>query len=92
MSEIKKKGVLTKHAKSSAAVISLAIHAALILIAVFFVAVTVVQKEDQTFEARPVNRPRQKLRKLQVPVNIKKHAPTPKLRKRIVTNKDTKKI
>ena len=74
-----------KHAKSSAALVSLGIHAALIVVAVSFVAVTVIQKEDNEFEAKPVNRPKMQLKKLQVPVNIKKKkAQKPKLRKRIV--------
>ena len=74
-----------RHAKSSAALVSLGIHAVLIVIALSFVAVTVIQKEDQVFEARPVSRPKMQLKKLQVPVNIKKKKmKKPKLRKRIV--------
>jgi hypothetical protein len=74
-----------KHAKSSAAIISLSIHGMLLLIAVSFVAVTVITKEDQNFEAKPLNRPKMQLKKLQVPVNIKKKkTQKPKLRKRIV--------
>ncbi|MEI6890808.1 MAG: hypothetical protein V5783_01435 [Pontiella sp.] len=73
------------HAKSSAALVSLGIHAILILVAVSFVAVKVIHKEEQKFEAKPVNRPKMQLKKLQVPVNIKKkQAQKPKLRKRIV--------
>ena len=80
-----KKAFFTKHAKSSAALVSLGIHAVLIVIALSFVAVTVIQKEDKKFEAKPVNRPKMALKKLQVPVNIKKKKmQKPKLRKRIV--------
>lgn len=80
-----KKKFFAKHAKSSAALISLGIHAVLIVIALSFVAVTVIQKEDQVFEAKPVNRPKMQLKKLQVPVNVKKKkTQKPKLRKRIV--------
>lgn len=79
-----KKRFLTNHAKSSALFVSLILHGILILIAISFVAVTVIRREDQHFEAKKVNRPRQKLRKLQVPVEIKKSKPKPKLRKRIV--------
>ncbi len=80
-----KKQFFTSHAKSSAAVVSLGIHAVLIVIALSFVAVTVIQKEEKAFEAKPLNRPKMKLKKLQVPVNIKKKkAQKPKLRKRIV--------
>lgn len=80
-----KKRIFAKHAKSSAAVISLGIHAALIIAAASFVAVKVIQKDDQNFEAKPINRPKMNLKKLQVPVNIKKSKPRPKLRQRIVT-------
>ncbi|MDF7825481.1 hypothetical protein P4B35_15750 [Pontiellaceae bacterium B12227] len=80
-----KKRFFASHAKSSAALVSLGIHAVLIVIALSFVAVTVIQKEDQNFEAKPVNRPKMQLKKLQVPVNIKrKKTQKPKLRKRIV--------
>lgn len=80
-----KKRFFASHAKSSAALISLGIHAILIVVAISFVAVTVIQKEDQTFEAKPVSRPKMQLKKLQVPVNIKKKkTQKPKLRKRIV--------
>jgi hypothetical protein len=80
-----KKQFFANHAKSSAALVSLGIHAVLIVIALSFVAVTVITKEDKAFEAKPVKRPKMSLKKLQVPVNIKKKATKkPKLRKRIV--------
>jgi len=79
------KGYFYRHAKSSAALVSLGIHAILILVALTFVAVTVIQKDDKAFEAKPVKRPKLALKKLQVPVSIKKKATKkPKLRKRIV--------
>ena len=79
------RGYFEKHAKSSAALVSLAIHAALVVVALSFVAVTVIQKTEQVFEAKPVKRPKMQLKKLQVPVNIKKkQTQKPKLRKRIV--------
>jgi hypothetical protein len=82
---MRKKSFFANHAKSSAALISLGIHAVLLIIALSFVAVTVITREDQKFEAKPINRPKMKLRKLQVPVNIKKRkTQKPKLRKRIV--------
>ena len=82
---MRKKGFFSSHAKSSAALVSLGIHAVLIVIALSFVAVTVIQKEEKAFEAKPVSRPKMKLKKLQVPVNIKKKSTKkPKLRKRIV--------
>jgi hypothetical protein len=80
-----KKRFFANHAKSSAALVSLGIHAVLIVVALSFVAVTVITKEEQAFEAKPVNRPKMQLKKLQVPVNIKKkQTQKPKLRKRIV--------
>ena len=64
-------------------VISLAVHAILAVVAVSFVAVTVIQKSDKQFEAPKVNRPRLPPKKLQVPVKMKKKRPKPKLRKQI---------
>ncbi|MDF7825950.1 hypothetical protein P4B35_18110 [Pontiellaceae bacterium B12227] len=91
--EKKKKGYMAKHAKSSAMLVSLGIHAVLIIIAISFVAVTVITKEDQVFEAKPVSRPKVPLKKLQVPVNIKKKkTQKPKLRKRIVVQPKLTKI
>lgn len=80
----KKKKFLARHAKSSAALVSLGIHAVLIVVALSFVAVTVIQKDETKFEAKQVKRPRMQLKRLQVPVKIKKSRPKPKLRKRIV--------
>jgi hypothetical protein len=77
-------GYFTKHAKSSAALVSVAVHAVLIVVALFFVAVTVIQKNEVDFEAKPVSRPKMNLRRLKVPVNVKKPAQQPKLRKTIV--------
>lgn len=91
MSEKNKGRYFAKHAKSSAALISLGIHAVLIVTAISFVAVTVINKEDQTFEQVKVSRPKVPLKKLQVPVNIKKKkTQKPKLRKRIVVKQVVK--
>ncbi|VGO16588.1 hypothetical protein PDESU_05179 [Pontiella desulfatans] len=80
-----KKRFFANHAKSSAALISLGIHAILIVIAFTFVAVTVITKEEQAFETKHVKRPKMPIKKLQVPVNVKKKkSQKPKLRKRIV--------
>jgi hypothetical protein len=73
----------TRHAKSSAAMVSLAIHAVFIIAALSLVAVKVIQKEEQSFEAPKIKRPRVQLKKLQVPVNVKR-VQKPKLRRRIV--------
>jgi hypothetical protein len=84
MAEKRKQGYFAKHAKSSAAMVSVAVHAGIIVVALFFVAVTVTQKSEVDFEAKPVNRPRMNLRRLQVPVNVRKPVQQPKLRKTIV--------
>lgn len=77
-------GYFTKHSKSSAVVVTLVVHAVLIVVALSFVAVTVIRKDEVDFEAHPVSRPKMNLRKLQVPVNVKKPAHQPKLRKQIL--------
>jgi hypothetical protein len=84
----KRKPFLAKYAKSSAALVSLGIHAVIILIAVTFVAFNVIIKEEKVFEAKEVKRPKMQLKKLQVPVKIEKRKKqTPKLRKRVVAKK-----
>ncbi len=83
METSRKKRFFANHSKSSAAVISIALHLVLLLIAGTFVAVTVVTKADKQFEAPKVNRPRLPPKKLQVPVKMKKKRPKPKLRKQI---------
>lgn len=84
MKQGSKKKFFAKHAKSSAALVSLGIHGILLVVALSFVAVTVITKDGQSFEAKPVNRPKVQLKKLQVPVKIQKPKPKPKLRKRVV--------
>ncbi len=86
MTTKKNKRFFAKHAKSSAALVSLGIHAVIIVLAISFVTVSVIQKDEQAFEAKPVNRPKMQLKKLQVPVKLKKKTQKPKLRKRIVAN------
>ncbi len=81
-----KKGFFGSHAKSSAMVVSLIVHAILIAIAVSFVAVQVIIKDDNQFEARKVSRPKMPLKRLQVPVKVQKK-PKPKLRKQIMVKK-----
>ncbi|MCK4564687.1 MAG: VWA domain-containing protein, partial [Verrucomicrobia bacterium] len=67
--------------------VSLVIHAVLIVVAGSFVAVRVIVKEDPTFEAKKVKRPKMPPKKIQVPVDVKKRKPKPRLRKRIVSTK-----
>jgi len=83
-----KKRFFTNHSKSSAIVVSLALHAVLAVVALSFVAVTVITKDDQKFESRLVSRPRMPAKKLQVPVKIKKKQRKPKLRQRIVVKQN----
>ncbi len=86
---MKKRRFFTSHSKSSALVVSLAIHAVLIVVALSFVAVKVIVKEDQPFEAKRVKRPKMPPKKIQVPMEVKKRKPKPRLRKRIVVNTKT---
>jgi hypothetical protein len=86
------KRFFTQHKKSSALVVSIAVHLVFVLIALSFVAVTVIQKQEVDFEATPVNRPKMNLNKLQVPVNVKKPPQQPKLRKQIVVKPNVAKI
>ena len=65
-------------------VISLALHAILAVVALSFVAVTVITKGEQNFESKQVSRPKMPPKKLQVPVKIKKKQRKPKMRQRIV--------
>jgi len=65
-------------------VVSLAIHAVLIVVAVSFVAVRVIVKEDPTFETKRAKRPKMPPKKIRVPVDVKKRKPKPRLRQRIV--------
>ncbi|MDF7800357.1 hypothetical protein P4C99_12840 [Pontiellaceae bacterium B1224] len=91
MAKTGKKGFFGNHAKSSAAMVSLGIHAVLIVVAISFVAVRVYVKNEQVFEAKPVSRPNMKLKKLTVPVDVKKKkVQKPKLRKTIVSKPKTK--
>jgi hypothetical protein len=87
-----KKRFFAKHSKSSAMVISLAIHAVLIVVALSYVAVTVIQKDDNQFEAKPVVRPEQPPKKLKVPVKVTRKMPKPKMRKRLVAKKVDHKV
>jgi hypothetical protein len=87
----KRKGFFTSHAKSSAALVSIGIHAVLIVVALFYVAVTVIQKDEVEFEPKPVSRPKMNLKKLRVPVD-KKQKQQPKLRKQIVVKPNVAKI
>ncbi len=81
-----KKGFIGNHAKSSAMVVSLAIHAVFIVVAVSFVAVKMIVKDERKFEAKQVVRPKMKIKKLQIPVIVKTKRPKPKFRKRLVVN------
>lgn len=69
--------------------VSLAVHGILIAIAITFVAVSVIPKEEPAFEVKPVKRPKMPLKKIKAPVDLKKRKPKPRLRKRIVSTKKT---
>ncbi|MCK4564925.1 MAG: hypothetical protein KAU94_09655 [Verrucomicrobia bacterium] len=84
-----KKRFFANHSKSSALVVSLAIHAVLIVVAISFVAVKVIIKPEPDFVAKRMKRPKMPPKKLQVPVDVKKRKPKPRLRKRIVSQQKT---
>ena len=83
MGNMRKKHLKSGTTKASAILVSFVIHAVLAVVALFFVAVSVVVKGETEFVAKPVERPNMQLRKLQVPVNVKS-TPRPKLRRQIV--------
>ena len=85
MQKTVKKGFFGSHAKSSAMVASLIIHIILIAVAISFVTVQVIIKDDNQFETLKVNRPKMPPKKLQVPVKIQKKT-QPKLRRKIMVN------
>lgn len=64
--------------------VSLMVHAALVVVALFFIAVSVVKGNETVFEARVVSRPKMNLKKLKIPVNVEKAKHKPRLRKQIV--------
>ena len=79
--------------KTSAALVSLIIHAVIILMAGSFAVVSVIVKDDKKFEAKTITRPRMPLKKLTVPVDVRKrNEKKPKLRKTIVVKKQLKSI
>ena len=78
-----KKRFFANHAKSSAMLVSLVLHLILLVMAASFVAVSVVLKNENQFEAPHVTRPKMPVKRLQVPVKMKKKRPKPKLRKQI---------
>ncbi len=84
-----RKRFFANHAKSSAMVVSLAIHAVIVVVAILVVVAKVIIPEDPDFQVKKVKRPKMPPKKIQVPVDVKKRKPKPRLRKRIVVNKKT---
>ncbi len=70
-------------------VVSLVIHAVIIVVAITVVVAKVLIPEDPDFQVKKVKRPKMPPKKIQVPVDVKKRKPKPRLRKRIVVNKKT---
>ena len=71
--------------RSSALIVTIVVHVVFFLVAGTYVAMEVIERQETKFEGKQIVRPKMKLKKLQVPVNIKKKATNkPKLRKRIV--------
>ena len=84
----KKPSFFSKYAKSSAFIATLIFHAVIVLIAIGLVAYEVITKEEKKFVAKENNRPKMKLKKLQVPIKMeKKKKTTARLRKRVVAKK-----
>ena len=54
----KKPSFFAKHAKSSAFMVTLIVHALIILVAVSFVAYKVIKKEEKVFVAKENKRPK----------------------------------
>ncbi len=90
--KVMKKRFFLNHKKSSAMVVSIGIHALFIAVALTFVAVKVYIKPEQTFEVKEINRPKMKLRRLQVPVKEQKKTQAPKLRHNIVAKPNLKNV
>ena len=81
---MEKKRFFTKHAKSSAMLVSLALHAVIVVVAITVVVAKVLIPEDPDFQAKNVKRPRMPPKRIQVPVEVKNKKPKPRLRKRLV--------
>ncbi len=85
MSDMRTRSIFHNPRKCSALAASLGMHAVIIVIALFFVAVKVYIKPEQVFDAIEIHRPKLKLRKLQVPVKQENKTQAPKLRHNIVS-------
>jgi hypothetical protein len=66
----RKKGVV--RGRSTAFVVTVAVHAAIFLVAGSYVALSVLQREEPRFEGKQIARPKMKVKKLQVPIKVKK--------------------
>jgi len=88
----KRSRYFTRHAKSSAMFVSLAIHALILILAISFVAVKVIQKTENSFKPLQIARPKMPPKKLQVPVKTKRRTPPPRLRKQITAKQVVKKM
>jgi hypothetical protein len=75
-----KRRFFTKHAKSSAMLISLGIHAVIVLVALTFVAIRIIIPDDPGFVVKQTTRPKMPPRIIKPPVQIeqnRKHAVKP---------------
>jgi len=91
---LKQKKQTAVRGRSSGLMVSIIIHAVLLLVAATFVAVTVVIRDEAKFEGKQLVRPKMKLKKLQVPVKIEKKATpkVPNISQRITANAQTKSV
>ncbi len=67
---LKAKGVV--RGRSLAFIITVSLHVALFLGAGFWVAMSVLQREEPRFEGKQISRPKMEIKKLQMPVQVKK--------------------
>ncbi|MBN2686037.1 MAG: hypothetical protein JXR40_12210, partial [Pontiellaceae bacterium] len=78
-----KKHFFLKHKKSSALVVTIALHVVFAVAAVSFVVVQAMKPEPAVFKGTEVPRPQPKLKKIEIPVKDSKKNKAPKLRQMI---------
>ena len=78
--------------KSSALLVTTIVHVVLFVVAGMFVAMEVIDRQEAKFEGKQINRPKMKLKKLQLPVQLEKKVKqqAPKLSQRVTANSSVK--
>lgn len=72
MANVKTKKKSVVRGRSAAFLVTVGLHAVLLIGAVFYTAMTVLQREEPKFEGTKIDRPKMDLKKLKVPVKVKK--------------------